>query len=74
MPATPFCYEDTDLCAPAGDCDHDGAITLGDYADPECFDGPGVSVAPPACQCFDLDGDGDADLFDFAEFETFCSE
>jgi hypothetical protein len=59
------------LAISPGDCNYDGAITLRDYIDPElCLDGPEVSVRPSECRCFDLNGDGDVDLADFAEFQT----
>lgn len=32
--------------------------------------GPDEGPLPPVCQCADLDGDGDADLADFAEYQT----
>jgi hypothetical protein len=32
--------------------------------------GPGEGPLPPVCRCADLDGDGDADMLDFAEFQA----
>jgi hypothetical protein len=49
-----------DLCAGAPD---------GDIATfTSCMTGPGAGTLPPACDCADLDGDGDADLADFGLF------
>jgi len=48
-----------------GDCDGDGDVELGDLAElANCLLGPGGGL-DPACGCFDLDGDDDADLKDF---------
>jgi YVTN family beta-propeller protein len=54
-----------------GDADHDGAVTLADYAALEaCLAGPGGG-AGGVCACeFDLDQDGDVDLRDAAVFQA----
>jgi hypothetical protein len=62
------------LCNPTslvpGDCDCDGDVDLGDYAELEaCLEGPGGGVGPE-CDCFDVDGSGHVDLYDFAAFQV----
>ena len=52
-----------------GDCDQDGDVDLGDFADFEaCLEGPGGGLGP-GCGCFDFDTSGDVDLSDFAGFQ-----
>jgi len=55
-----------------GDCDSDGDVDLDDYLGlAACLQGPGVSLSD-GCECFDLNGDLDVDLEDFARFlKTF---
>ena len=53
-----------------GDFDGDSDVDLYDYIAMQIclsFSGPG-SVAPPACNVFDVEGDQDTDLHDFAAF------
>lgn len=51
------------------DCDHSGAITLGDYAGfGNCLTGP-TSPTDPGCGCLDLNVGGTVDLADYAEFQ-----
>jgi hypothetical protein len=53
-----------------GDCNADGGVNLYDHADFEaCMVGPFIEP-DPQCPCFDLDGDTDIDLADFAKFQT----
>lgn len=48
------------------DCNEDGAANLIDHAAfGSCMTGPAGDV-PAGCDCFDLDGSGTIDLFDFA--------
>lgn len=55
-----------------GDCVLTGAITLHDAtAFESCAVGPEVSSPDESCRCMDFDGDGDVDLRDAAEFQTF---
>ncbi len=54
------------------DCNSDGGVNLYDYYDFEaCLAGPNSDPGQAYCPCFDLDGDRDIDLVDFAEFQTF---
>lgn len=39
-----------------------------------CMLGPGIGPLPPICRCNDFDGDDDADLADFAEFQVAFTE
>ena len=56
---------------PAGDCDATGLADLLDYSDlSDCLWGPGMGLAAQDCNCFDMDGDGDTDLLDFADFQV----
>lgn len=61
-----------DNAAVDADADHDGAVTLADYAAlTGCLGGPTVGAPGGVCLCeFDLDGDGDVDLRDAAAFQT----
>ena len=53
-----------------GDCNWDGGVNLFDHADFQaCMFGP-ATEADPSCPCFDLDGDRDVDLADFAAIQT----
>jgi hypothetical protein len=55
-----------------GDCMLDGAVTLFDAARFDtCAVGPEVSSPDESCVCMDFDGDGDVDLRDAADFQTF---
>ena len=57
----------------AGDINNDGRLNLRDFAGLRaCMNGPGENL-PAVCDPFDIDGDGDCDLFDFAEFQTGCT-
>ena len=52
------------------DCNSDGCVDLVDYYDFEaCLSGPEGGLLLPECNCFDLDGDDDIDLFDIARFQ-----
>lgn len=52
---------------PPGDCNATGDVTLFDHQDfVACMGGPTGPPLPPTCRCFDMDGDGDADVTDFA--------
>ncbi len=52
-----------------GDCDGDGRVELDDAAVlAACLTGPEVGIVP-ACSCADLEGEGDADVRDFALFQ-----
>jgi probable HAF family extracellular repeat protein len=59
----------------SGDLTADGAVDLTDWSGfTFCFGGPGVTTVPPACTPYDfvmsdIDGDGDADMADFAVFQ-----
>jgi hypothetical protein len=56
---------------PPDDCNTDGTVNLYDYVDCEsCLSGPGDALPLSDCRCFDLDEDGDIDLFDVARFQT----
>lgn len=55
---------------PSGDANGDGHVDLDDFAVlPACVTGPDVHYGDPACEAFDLDLDGDVDLFDLAGFQ-----
>ena len=52
-----------------GDYTCDGVLALTDYASwPACMTGPNAPGYPAGCASFDLDGDEDVDLEDFAEW------
>ena len=54
----------------SGDCDHDDAITLADYAElAGCMAGP-AGRPPAGCGCVNLNGDECIDLADFAALQT----
>ncbi len=56
---------------PPGDCDATGTVDLLDSSTAAaCLSGPGNELDATACRCFDLDADGDHDLFDIARFQT----
>jgi hypothetical protein len=53
-----------------GDCNFDDAVDLLDMEDMvACEGGPEIPIVSDGCFCFDLDGDGDVDLADFAWFQ-----
>ncbi len=53
-----------------GDCGHDGAVDMSDYAGWEsCLLGP-VDQTPAGCECFDVNGDDHVDLADFAVLQV----
>lgn len=56
---------------PPGDCNQDGIVGLADQAAiVDCLSGPigfGLSLQ---CECFDVDGSGTIDLFDFAQIQV----
>jgi hypothetical protein len=55
-------------CAP--DADRDADSDLDDYVGfPNCMDGPTIPV-DPNCLVYDLDRDGDVDLFDYSLLQT----
>ncbi len=57
---------------PPGDCNATGVADLLDHADfADCLSGPGGGLLMPDCNCFDVDGDNDTDLFDVAELQVF---
>lgn len=52
-----------------GDCNRDGFVDMADFEDfAACLLGPGQGTSPE-CDCFDLDGEGDVTLADFAELQ-----
>lgn len=52
------------------DLDHDGSISLSDYADfYACFHGPNIPVSDAPCAEAHFDADTDIDLADFAQFQ-----
>ena len=54
---------------PPGDCNSTGGVNLLDYdAFEACLLGPGGGLGED-CDCFDQDGDDDADLLDFAALQ-----
>jgi hypothetical protein len=58
-----------------GDCNSDGGVNSSDFsAFDTCMTGPNGGSLPNNCKCFDADGDGDLDLFDFADFQASFSE
>ena len=55
---------------PPGDCNATGIADLFDHGDfIDCLSGPEGGLSDPDCDCFDVDNDIDADLFDFAELQ-----
>jgi len=55
---------------PPDDCNSDGWVDLIDYDDfDDCLSGPEGGLLLQECNCFDLDGDDDIDLFDIALFQ-----
>jgi len=55
------------LQLPCGDLNGDLVVDLADYAEwAECQTGPDAGPLPAECEPADFDGDGDADLADFA--------
>lgn len=53
-----------------GACKLDAPEDSSDFADfVTCLEGPGGGLPQPDCACFDLDGNGDVDLNDFAGFQ-----
>ncbi len=57
------------VCDSFGDFDVSATLDLVDVASLlTCFTGAGNSPVAPGCECADYDGDGDADLNDFAVF------
>ena len=58
-----------------GDFDRSGVIDLADFAGLQtCFSGEGPSSLSPDCRIFDFEPDMDADLQDFAIFETLLTD
>lgn len=56
---------------PPGDCNNDGGLALPDFtAMDDCMQGPGADPGSSRCNCLDLDGDGDVDLVDMADFQA----
>ena len=56
---------------PPGDCNATGIADLLDHGDfTDCLSGPGGGLLMPDCNCFDIDSDNDADLFDAAELQV----
>lgn len=54
-----------------GDCTQDGGVEIHDFANfNDCMAGPGGDPGSDRCNCLDLDGDGDVDLVDMAEFQA----
>jgi len=56
---------------PPGDCTQDGGVEIHDFVNfGACLAGPGGDPGSARCDCLDLDGDGDVDLADMAEFQA----
>ena len=56
-----------------GDCNADGGVNLFDFDElADCTTGPDGGL-PGECICYDLDRDGDVDLYDFAHFQSAFS-
>lgn len=54
-----------------GDCNDDGLVSLLDHKTfSVCLLGPGGGIDPSPCPCFDVDGDGNITLLDFAELQA----
>lgn len=54
----------------ATDCNEDGLINVFDYEMfAACMLGPDSGIDASPCPCFDVDGDGDITLSDFAELQ-----
>jgi hypothetical protein len=54
----------------ASDCNADGVVNLFDYDTFQtCLTGPGGSLPPAGCNCYDFDGDGVVTLEDFATMQ-----
>lgn len=53
------------------DCNDDGLVSLFDYeAFTSCLLGPSGGIGATPCPCFDVDGDGDITLNDFAQLQA----
>ncbi|MBI1825497.1 MAG: hypothetical protein HY287_10080 [Planctomycetes bacterium] len=58
-----------------GDCNSDGGVNSFDFSTfGGCMTGPNGGSLANNCKCFEADGDGDLDLFDFADFQATFSE
>ncbi len=58
-----------------GGCEGDGRLDLADFpVFLACATGPEQPLMDPQCQCADLDGDGDSDLFDLGLFQLRFEE
>ena len=53
------------------DCNDDGLVSLFDHETfTSCLLGPSGGIGASPCPCFDVDGDGDITLNDFAQLQT----
>ena len=56
---------------PPTDCNDDGIVSLLDHETfTACLSGPGGGIDASPCPCFDVDGDGDITLSDFAQLQA----
>ena len=56
---------------PSTDCNEDGIVGLLDHESfAVCFLGPDAGIESSPCPCFDVDGDGDITLNDYAQLQT----
>lgn len=53
------------------DCNEDGLVSLFDHeAFTACMLGPGGGIDANPCPCFDVDGDGDVTVSDYAQLQV----
>lgn len=53
------------------DCNDDGSVNLFDHETfIACMDGPDGGINTSPCPCFDVDGDGDITLSDYAQLQS----
>ena len=56
---------------PPTDCNDDGLVSLLDHETfTACLAGPGGGIDGSPCPCFDVDGDGDVTISDFAQLQA----
>ena len=57
--------------SPPTDCNDDGIVSFLDHETfTACLSGPGGGIDASPCPCFDVDGDGDITLSDFAQLQA----